>query len=180
MFLRQRKPSHISRCSCSQWKLAHTRNVTSRGKKKIDLWSGKFSKELLQSKGTPTASPANYSYWPLRILFSASLSPLFSHARYISTTGLSKLPTRICQQLQSLWVFHQCSHNSGAVQRGFKVCQPKEILCHCSYARLRTQQVWQQLSPGSTAVSTPGTLLAELHWAGAISVFFQTQANIIV
>lgn len=28
--------------------------------------------------------------------------------------------------------------------------------------------IWQQLSPGSTAVSTPGTLLAELHWAGGI------------
>lgn len=142
MFLRQRKPSHIGRCSCSQWKLAQTRNVTSGGGGgKFDLWSGKFSKGLLQSKGTPTASPANDSCCVLSIPFSVSLSPLCSRARYISTTGLSKLHTRTCLQLQSPWASHQHSHDSEALQHGCKVCQLKEILCHRSYTRLWTLQV---------------------------------------
>lgn len=33
--------------------------------------------------------------------------------------------------------------------------------------------MWQQPFPGSTAVSTPGTLLAQLHWAGGIYLIFR-------
>lgn len=118
------------------------------------------------------------------IPFSVSLSPLCSRARYISTTGLRKLQTRICLQLQSPWAPHQHSHDSEALQHGCKVCQPKEILCHCSYTRLWTLQVnlaaafsWQHSCVHTRNFAGWAPLS---RWEFFFFFFSKTQANIIV
>lgn len=70
VFLRQRKSSHISRYSCSQWKLAHTGNVSSRGKRRI-YGVGSFQRGSHSPKGHLLAD--------LAMTLSIFVSPLFSH-----------------------------------------------------------------------------------------------------
>lgn len=124
------------------------RKCVSRGKKWI-CGVGSFQRGSHSPKGHLPAD--------LAMSLSIFVSPLFSHSR-------------LCLQVQCLWALR--SHKSRALMfASWKRFYAIIVTPGSKPNRL----IWQQPFPGSTAVSTPGTLLAEVHWAGGIYFIFRSR-----
>lgn len=145
MFLRQRKSRHISRCSCTQWKLANIGNVSSRGKKRI-YGVGSFQRGSHSPKGRLLTD--------LAMTLSIFVSSLFSYQGCVCRH-------RPCERYRATTA-ELCS--TGPVFASRKRFYAIVVTPGSKPNRL----IWQQPFPDSTAVSTSGTLLAELHWEGGI------------